>query len=129
MIIKTDVTPEEKNLIQSLAKAEGKSVSAYLKSRALCKAETSPEALLQCIDIQSSIARDINSISINILRNKAIFEAEILELLDRMSALERSNAEVLKEVRKRGDTRKQKRKSNSSGCSEVQQQPRQKSST
>lgn len=119
MIVKTDVTPEEKILIQTLAKAEGKSVSAYLKSRALCKAETSHEAMMRCIDIQSSIAKDINSISINILRNKAIYEAEILELLDRMSALERSNAELLKEVRKRGNTRKQKRKSNSPGGSEV----------
>ena len=126
MIIKTDVTQEEKNIIQSLAKAEGKSVSAYLKSRALCKAELTPEALMRCIDIQSSIAKDINSISINILRNKAIYEAEILELLDRMSALEKSSAELLKEVRMRGNTRKQKRKSNSSGGGEVQQQPRQK---
>ena len=129
MIIKTDVTPEEKILIQSLAKAEGKSISAYLKSRALCKAELSPEALMRCIDIQSSIARDINSISINILRNKAIYEAEILELLDRMTALEQSTAEALKEVRKGGNSRKQKRKSNTPGGSEVQQQPRQKSST
>lgn len=129
MIIKTEVTPEEKTLIQSLAKAEGKSVSAYLKSRALCKAEISPEALMQCIDIQSSIAKDINSISINILRNKAIYEAEILELLDRMTVLERSTADALREVRQRGNTRKQKRKSNAPGGSEVQQQPRQKSST
>lgn len=129
MIIKTDVTPEEKSLIQSLAKAEGKSVSAYLKSRALCVAEFSPETLLRCIDIQSSIARDINSISINILRNKAIYEQEILELLDRMTALEKATAEALKEVRKRGNTRKQKRESNSLGSGEVQRQSRQKSST
>ena len=117
MIVKTDVTPEEKSIIQSLAKAEGKSISAYLKSRALCKAESNPVALMRCIDIQSNIAKDINSISINILRNKAIYEEEILELLNRMSALEKSNAELLKEVRKRGDTRKQKRKSNSPGGS------------
>lgn len=126
MIIKTEVTPEEKSIIQSFAKVEGKSVSAYLKSRALCKAELTPEALMQCIDIQSGIAKDINEISINILRNKAIYEAEILELLDRMSALETANAEALKEVRMRGNTRKQKRKSNSLGGCEVQQQPRQK---
>ena len=126
MIVKTDVTPEEKSIIQSLAKAEGKSLSAYLKSRALCKSEITPEAMMRCIDIQSNIAKDINSISINILRNKAIYEAEILELLDRMTALEKSNAELVKEVRGRGDARKQKHKSNSPGGSKVQQQPRQK---
>lgn len=119
MIIKTDVTPEEKNLIQSLAKAEGKSVSAYLKSRALCKVELSPEALMRCIDIQSGIAKDINAISINILRNKAIFEEEILELLNRMTALEQSTSEALKEVRKGGNSRKQKHKSNSPGGGKV----------
>lgn len=120
MIIKTDVTPEEKILIQSLAKAEGKSVSAYLKSRALCKAEISPEALMRCIDIQSSIAKDINSITINILRNKAIYEEEILELLNRMTALEQATAEALKEVRKGGNSRKQKHKGNTPGGSKVQ---------
>lgn len=127
MIIKTEVTPEEKSIIQSFAKEEGKSVSAYLKSRALCNAELTPEALMKCIDIQSGIAKDINTISINILRNKAIYEHEILELLDRMSALEKSNADALREVRMRGNTRKQKRKSNAPGGCEVQQQPRQES--
>ena len=119
MIIKTDVTPEEKILILSLAKAEGKSVSAYLKSRALRKAELSPEALMRCIDIQSGIACDINRITISILKNKAIYEAEILELLSRMTALEQSTAEALKEVRKGGNSRKQKCKSNSPGGGKV----------
>ena len=123
MTIKTEVTPEEKALIQALAKAEKKSVSAYLKSKALDKAEISPEHILRCIDIQSGIARDINQITTTALKNKAIYEAEILELLDRMTALEQTSDEALKEVRRHGNTRKQKHKRNSPGGSEIQQQP------
>lgn len=120
MIIKTDVTPEEKSLIQSLAKAEGKSVSAYLKSRAMYGyTENSPEALMQCVEVLSGIASDINRIATSIIRNKAIYEAEILELLDRMTALETATAEALKEVRKNGNPRKQKHKGNAPIGSEV----------
>ena len=116
MIIKTDVTPEEKSLIQSLAKAEGKSVSAYLKSRAMYSyTEHSPEASMQCVEVLSGIARDINVLATTILKNKAIYEAEILELLDRMTALEQTAAIALKEVRKNGNSRKQKHKGNSPG--------------
>lgn len=119
MIIKTDVTPEEKILIQSLAKAEGKSVSAYLKSKALSESKDSTEQLMQCIEIQSSIAQSINKIATTVIRNKVIYEAEILELLARMSELEKANAEALKEVRKHGNPRKQKHKGDTSLGSKV----------
>ena len=114
MIIKTDVTPEEKNLIQSLAKAEGKSVSAYLKSKALSESKHSTEQLMQCIEIQSSVAQSINKLATIIIKNKVIYEEEILELLARMGELEKANAEALKEVRKYGNPRKQKHKGDTS---------------
>lgn len=107
MIMKTEVTPEEKAMICGFAKADGKSISAFLKSRALNNyTEHSPEALMQCVEVLSGIASDVNRIATTILRNKAIYEAEILELLDRMTAIEKSTAEALKEVRKNGNSRK-----------------------
>lgn len=128
MIIKAEVTPEEKSLIQSFAKAEGKSMAAYLKSRALYSyTEHSPEALMQCVEVLSNIAHDINRLATTIFRNKAIYEEEILELLDRMTSLEQTTAEALKEVRKDGNPRKQKHKGNAPGGREVQQQSRQES--
>lgn len=107
MIMKTEVTPEEKAMICGFAKADGKSITAYLKSCALYKnTEHSSEALMQCIEVLSGVARDINRLATTVLRNKAIYEAEILELLDRMTALEQTTAEALKEVRKNGYPRK-----------------------
>ena len=107
MIIKTEVTPEEKATICGFAKADGKSISAFLKSRALYNnTEHSPEALMQCVEVLSSIARDISVLATTILKNKAIYEAEILELLDRMTAVEQTTADALKEVRKNGNSRK-----------------------
>ena len=107
MIMKTEVTPEEKAMICGFAKADGKSITAYLKSRALYNnTEHSPDALMQCVEVLSSIATDINKLATTILRNKAIYETEILELLDRMTAVERTTADALKEVRKNGNSRK-----------------------
>ena len=107
MIMKTEVTPEEKALICGFAKADGKSISAYLKSCAMYKnTDHSPEVLMQYVEVLSSVARDINVLATTVLRNKAIYEAEILELLDRMTALEQTTAEALKEARKNGNSRK-----------------------
>lgn len=114
MIIKAEVTAEEKALIEGFAKAEGKSMSAYLKSRAMQKIDPS-ERFMECINIQSEIANRINEIATTIIRNKVIYEAEVLELLERMTALEMSNATMLKEVRKNGNPRKQKHKVNAPG--------------
>lgn len=119
MIMKTEVTPEEKAMICGFAKADGKSISAYLKSRALCETDNSPEESMQCVEVLSGIAHDINRIATTIIRNKAIYETEILELLDRMTALEHAAAEALKEVRKDGNPRKQKHKGNTPLGSEV----------
>ena len=119
MIMKTEVTPEEKAMICGFAKADGKSISAYLKSRALQKTENSTEALMQCVEVLSSVAQHINRLSTTILKNRAVYEDEILELLDRMTALEQATATALKEVRKDGNPRKQKHKGNASVSSEV----------
>jgi hypothetical protein len=94
-------------MICGFAKADGMSISAYLKKKALYKnTERSPEAMMQFVEVLSGIARDINRLATTILKNKAIYEDEILELLDRMTALEQTAAEALKEVRKNGNTRK-----------------------
>ncbi len=119
MILKTEVTPEEKATICGFAKRDGKTITAYLKSRALQTTENSPTALMQCVEVLSGIARDINLLVISSLRNKAIYEAEILELLERMTALEQATAEALKEVRKDGNPRKQTHKGNALGGSKL----------
>lgn len=107
-------------MICGFAKADGKSISAYLKSRALYKnTEHSSEALMQCVEVLSGIAQDVNKLATTVLRNKAIYEAEILELLERMTALEQTTAEALKEARKNGNPRKQKHKGDTSLGSEV----------
>jgi hypothetical protein len=60
---------------------------------------------MQCVEVLSGIAQSINRIATTVLRNKAIYETEILELLDRMTELEQTLAEALKEVRRNGNTR------------------------
>ena len=77
--------------------------------------EHSPEALMQCVEVLSGIAQDINHLVTTTLRNKAIYETEILELLERMTELEKTTAEALKEVRKDGNSRKQKHKGDTLG--------------
>ena len=105
MEIKTTVTPEEKCRIKGMAKAEGKSVSAYLRDRALGKPEmTNP--LMEFIETQAEIAQRVNEIVTTTLKNKVVYEAEILELLDRMTALEETTAAALKGVSKHGYSRK-----------------------
>lgn len=89
------------------------SISAYLKKKALGEQKQSPEALMQIVEVLSVVAQSINQIATAVLRNKAIYESDILELLDRMTALEEATAEVLKEVRTNGNSRKQKHKGNS----------------
>lgn len=120
MIVKAEVTPEEKAMICGYAKQDGKSISAYLKSRALCEPQGhSNDALMQGVEVLSSVAQSINRLVMTALRNKIIYEEEILELLQRMTALENTTAEILKEVRKNGNPRKQKRKGDAPRSSEV----------
>ena len=78
MVIKTDVTPEEKAIIKRNAKAEGKTMTTYLRDKALCKTEFSLDALMQSVEVLSGVGRDINVLATSIIRNKVIYEAEIL---------------------------------------------------
>lgn len=53
---------------------------------------------------QAEIAHSINSIATAALKNKAIYEAEILDLLARMTELEKLTAAALKEVTRNGNS-------------------------
>lgn len=103
MIIKTEVTPEESAVIKQNAKAEGKTITAYLRDRALGKSEHTIDALMQSVEVLSGVGRDINVLATTVIKNKVIYEEEILELLERMTVLEANAASVLKEVRKHGN--------------------------
>lgn len=107
MVIKTNVSQEEKDLIQEYAQLEGKSMAAYLRSKALYWFETPTISdLQQYIEALTPAVQSINDIATTSIKNKAIYEAEILELLDRVSELERVTAAALREVLKNGNPRK-----------------------
>lgn len=53
---------------------------------------------------QAEIAHSINSIATAVLKNKAIYESDILELLTRMEKLEQLTADALKEVTRNGNS-------------------------
>lgn len=100
MVVKAEVTPEQKALIKELAAAEGKSVSSYIKEKALCWTDPSAAIgpLMQYIETQAKIAQQMNKLATTVLENKVVYEREILLLLNRMTALEKTTAEFLKEV-------------------------------
>lgn len=60
-------------------------------------------ALMDFIEQQAFISQKINDIATAVLRNKAIYEAEILELLAKMQQLEQLTADALKEVTRNGN--------------------------
>lgn len=100
MIIKADVTPEEKTRIKELARLEGRSISSYIKEKALCRTDPSAAAehLLKFIEAQAPVLQRMNEIATTILTDKVIYEEEILELLDRMTWIEDVTAAAVKEV-------------------------------
>lgn len=93
MTIKVIVSPEEKARIKELA--AGSSVSSYVKRRALAWIEPNPTPLMKIIETQATVANKLNDIATNIITDKAIYEAEVLELLDRMTELENITKEAL----------------------------------
>lgn len=105
MVIKTEVTPEERAMIKTYAKSEGKTIKAYLRDRALSNSDATTDTMMQCIEIQAAVAQRMNEIATSVLKNKAIYETDIIELLERMTELERATTEVLKH----GNSGKQKR--------------------
>ena len=104
MTIKTEVTPEQKERIKELAKAEGKSVTAYLRDKALDLNSPDTTPLLKLIEAQAPVLQRVNEIATTIIRNKVIYEAEILELLDRIAWIEDVTAAAVKEVIRNGNT-------------------------
>lgn len=105
MVIKAEVTPEEKERIKELAAAEGKSVSSYIREKALCWIDPTPtmEPLMKLVEAQAPVIQRINELATTALQNKAIFEAEILELLDRVSWIEDATAAAIKEAIRNGN--------------------------
>lgn len=97
MIIKTEVTPEEKVLIKELAGDQ--SLSSYIREKALGR--TDPP-LMQYIEALAGIAQRMNDIALTVIENKVIYESEIVELLERMTTLEKLTTDFLKEVTKHG---------------------------
>ena len=53
---------------------------------------------------QAEIAHCINAIATAVLKNKAIYESDILELLTKMQQLEQVTADALKEVSRDGNS-------------------------
>ena len=99
MIIKAEVTQHERELIRQLAKTEGKSVSAYIKEKALNRIDSVIliEPLMCFIETQAEIAQKINSIVTNTFKNKVVYETDILQLMNRMNELEEITSSFLKE--------------------------------
>ena len=104
MVVKTDVTPEEKTRIKELASANGMSVSSYIKKQALCWTDPNPTPIMQLIEAQAPVLQRINELATTAIQNKVIYEAEILELLDRVSWIEDATAAAIKEVLKNGNS-------------------------
>ena len=102
MIVKADVTPEEKTHIKELASAAGMSVSSYIKKQALCWTDPDPTPIMQLIEAQAPVLQRIRDLTTASIQNKVIFEAEILELLDRVSWIEDVTAAAVKEVLRNG---------------------------
>lgn len=100
MVIKAEVTPEEKSRILELA--AGRSISSYIREKALCWTDTDPAPIMRYAETLAGISQRINEIATTVIRNKVIYEEEILELLDRMASVESATANALKEASKNG---------------------------
>ena len=121
MVIKADVTPEQKARIKELAAAEGKSVSSYIKEKVLCWTDPSAasEPLLKLIEAQAPVLQRMTEVATTVIQNKVIYEAEILELLDRMAWIEDVTAATVKEVLHNGNSGQQERQGNPNGSRKV----------
>lgn len=96
MIVKADVTPEEKARIKELASNTGMSVSSYIRKQALCWTDPDPTPVMKLIETQAPVLQRIDELASTQLQNKVIFEAEILEILDHVSRIEDTTKEALK---------------------------------
>lgn len=107
MVIKAQVTAEEKQRIKELA--AGRSISSYVKEKALCWNDqpAAVEPLMKFIEAQAPVLQRINELATTAIQNKVIYEEEMLELLERVSWIEDVTAAAMKEVIKNGHSRKQ----------------------
>lgn len=105
MIVKADVTPEEKTRIKELASAAGMSVSSYIKTQALCWTDPTPEPLMQLVEAQAPVLQRVKELATAPIQNKVIYEAEILELLDHIKWIEDVTVAAVKEVLHNGHSR------------------------
>ena len=105
MVIKARVTEEEKAFIEELAKREGRSVSSLIRDRLLKSSDYTAqmEPVMKYIEEQSKVALKLNEVASAVLKNKVIYETEILDMLDRMTEMEKLTAGLLKEVQKYGN--------------------------
>lgn len=105
MVVKADVTPEEKARIKELASAAGMSVSSYLKKQALCWTDTDPTPLMKLVEAQAPVLQRVKELATSPIQHKVIYEAEILELLSRIKWIEDVTAAAVKEVLHIGNSR------------------------
>lgn len=106
MVVKAEVTPEEKERIKELAKEAGMSVSSYIKHKALGWVDPNEAIapLMRYIEIESKIAQQINTVATTVIENKVVYEKDILYMLKRVENLEKLNADFLKGVIKHGNS-------------------------
>lgn len=104
MTIRVDVTEEERELIRDLAERSGQSMSAFILDKVLY-ADDPKTGLLKFTEQQAAVAQDLNDLVTTAIQNKVIYEEQVLELLHRMTELERITAAALKEVSKHGHSR------------------------
>lgn len=102
MVVKAIVSAEEKARIEELASLAGMSVSSYLKKQALCWTDTDPSPLIELIETQTPFTSRVYELATTIIRNKVIYEAEILELLEHTCRIENMTSAALKEVLRNG---------------------------
>lgn len=102
MIVKAEVTPEEKTRIKELATEHGMSVSSYIKKQALCWTDPNPTPLMKLVEMQAPAFQQVKKLATTQIQNKIIFEAEILRLIDTMYWIEEATENLLKEVLKNG---------------------------
>lgn len=104
MIVKADVTPEEKARIKELASAAGMSVSSYIKKQALCWTDPDPTPIMKLVEEQAPAFRRVKELATAQIQNKVIFEAEILRLIDTMYWIEEATEKLLKEAFRNGNS-------------------------
>ena len=104
MIVKADVSPEEKTRIKELAAMNGMSISSYIKRQALCWTDTDPTPVMKFIEAQAPVLQRVNELATAAIQNKVIYEEEVLEILAHVTWIEDVTAAAMKEVLRNGNS-------------------------